>query len=72
MPTTKPNPLEFVYDLPKDGQITLELFDKDNLVRRILVAQADRPKGRNVERWDGMDDQDKPLPAGTIPEPKPA
>ena len=64
VPAEKPLPLEFSYDLPRDGQVTLQLSDASNLVRRILVAQGDRRQGRNVERWDGMDDHGKPLPAG--------
>jgi hypothetical protein len=64
VPVEKPAPLSFDYELPEDGQITLQLFDNENLVRRILVAQEDRKKGRNTERWDGMDDQGKPLPPG--------
>ena len=65
VPAEKPNPLKFAYDLPEDGQITLQLVDREKFVRRILVAQGDRRKGRNVEVWDGMDDQGKPLVAGT-------
>ncbi len=65
VPPEKPLPLRFKYDLPEDGQVTLQLFDHDKLVRRILVAQADRRAGPNVELWDGMDDQGQPLTAGT-------
>ena len=65
VPTEKPLPLKFAYDLPEDGQITLQLFDQDHLARRILVAQGDRHKGPNIELWDGMDDEGKPLAAGT-------
>lgn len=65
VPAEKPLPLKFAYELPEDGQVTLQLFDQDQLVRRILVAQGDRRAGPNVERWDGMDDQGQPLTAGT-------
>jgi len=64
IPQAKPEPLKFTYELPEDGQITLQLFDQENLVRRILVAQGDRTKGKHTESWDGMDDQGKPLPPG--------
>ena len=64
VPMEKPLPLEFVYDLPADGQITLQLVDQDKLVRRIIVAQGDRRAGRNVEKWDGMDDHGRPLNTG--------
>jgi len=65
VPASKPQPLKFAYKLPRAGQISLQLFDDQNMIRRTLVAQGDRPKGENVESWDGMDDQGKPLPAGT-------
>jgi hypothetical protein len=64
VPAEKPLPLEFAYDLPEDGQITLQLFDENKMVRRILVAQGDRRAGRNIERWDGMDDHGQPLTPG--------
>ncbi len=60
----KPLPLKFKYTLPEDGQITIQLHDKDNYIRRILVAQGDRVKGANTESWDGLDDQGNPLPPG--------
>ena len=65
VPTEKPLPLKFSYNLPESGQITLQLVDTNKLVRRILIAQGDRRAGRNEERWDGMDDHGHPLPAGT-------
>jgi len=64
LPPVKPLPLKFRYTLPQDSQVTIQLMDKDNYVRRILVAEGDRRAGENVELWDGMDDQGKPLPAG--------
>ncbi|HUW32531.1 MAG TPA: hypothetical protein VM223_13045, partial [Planctomycetota bacterium] len=64
VPPEKPLPLKFAYDIPEDSQITIQLFDKDNMCRRILVAQGDRRAGQNVELWDGLDDQGTPLPAG--------
>ena len=60
----KPLPLTFSYSLPTDSQVTVELFDAKNIVRRILIAQGDRAGGKNTEQWDGCDDQGNPLPAG--------
>lgn len=65
VPVAKPTPLNFTYDLPKEGEITLQLVDADNMIRRTILAQASRGKGPNTEMWDGMDDQGKPLPVGT-------
>jgi len=64
VPAEKPAPLDFSYELPRDGQITLQVVDRDRMVRRILLAQADRAKGKHTEHWDGMDDQGKPLLPG--------
>jgi DNA-binding beta-propeller fold protein YncE len=65
VPQAKPNPLKFTYELPRDGEVTIQLFDDQNLIRRTMVAQAARTKGKNTEEWDGMDDNGKPLPPGT-------
>jgi hypothetical protein len=64
MPPEKPLPLKFSYELPKDRQITIQLFDEKNNVARMLVPQQDRRGGKNTEAWDGLDDQGKPLSAG--------
>jgi len=61
----KPQPLEFAYDVPEDATVTLQLFDADGQAKRIIVAQESRTGGKNVERWDGLDDNGKLLPAGT-------
>jgi len=61
----KPKPLAFTYDLPEDGDVTLQLFDANGTISRILVASAARRAGRNVEYWDGLDETGKPLAAGT-------
>ncbi len=55
VPRERPLSLEFEYELPDDGQTTIQLIDEDGIVQRILVAQQERPGGVNVERWDGMD-----------------
>lgn len=65
LPPEMPLPLEFSYDLPEDGVVTLQLFNEAMESVRILVAQEERPGGRNTERWDGMNDYGEPLPAGT-------
>ncbi len=65
LPPEKPLPLRFTYDLPRDGEVTVQLFDESNMSQRILVAQDFRRAGENVERWDGLDHGGDPLPAGT-------
>ncbi len=65
LPPEQPLPLSFQYDLPREGECTIQLFDQENRSVRILVAQQRRPQGVNNERWDGLDKNDQALPAGT-------
>lgn len=65
LPPEKPLPLKFTYSVPRDSEVTVQLFDKDGKVVRILVPQQARRAGDNVELWDGLDDQGTPLPAGS-------
>jgi len=64
LPPEKPLPLTFAYDLPEESEVSIALFDPEGRAVRTLVAQAARRAGRNVERWDGLDDAGKPLAAG--------
>jgi hypothetical protein len=64
LPRERALPLEFPYDLPVDGETTVQLFTADGQAARILVPQQERPGGRNIERWDGLDDRGQLLPAG--------
>ncbi|MFZ2658051.1 MAG: FlgD immunoglobulin-like domain containing protein [Victivallales bacterium] len=57
-------PVDISYDLPKDARVTLAVDDKDGKRVRNLIAAASRKAGRNVEKWDGLDDEGKPVPAG--------
>lgn len=64
IPPEQPLPLTFKYELPREGETTIQLFDENNESVRILVAQEYRPGGINTESWDGLDKDGKPLPAG--------
>lgn len=64
LPPEKPLPLSFRYDMPVDGEVTVQLFDADNNVLRTLVAQGKRNGGVNIEKWDGMDSTGVPLQPG--------
>ena len=64
VPPAPPMPLTFSYDLPEAAEATVQLCNTQGLVVRNLVASAPRAKGENTERWDGLDDAGKPLPAG--------
>lgn len=64
LPPNKPLPLSFEYELPEDSEVTVQLVDKQNMIVKTLVAQGKRNAGKNVEKWDGLDDQENPLPSG--------
>ena len=64
LPPEQPLPLTFSYELPREGETTVQLFNERNEAVRILVAQQFRPVGVNTERWDGLDDRGNPLPPG--------
>ncbi len=57
-------PVEIAYELPKDAKVTLAIEDKGGKRIRNLVAAAPRKAGKNIEKWDGLDDAGKPVPAG--------
>lgn len=64
VPPEKPLPLTFAYDLPESSQVTIQLINDKNEVVRVLAGEAERLAGKNVDRWDGLDSQGNPLPAG--------
>ena len=64
LPPEKPLPFTFEYDVPEDSELTVQLINDENLIVRTLVAQGKRNAGKTIERWDGLDDQGQPLPAG--------
>jgi len=64
LPPEKPLPLTFTYNLPEESEATVTLFNDQGKILRTLVASAQRHAGENVERWDGLGDDGKPLPAG--------
>jgi hypothetical protein len=65
LPPERPLPLTFAYDLPAAGEVSIGLFDERGVCARTLLAESARRAGRNVERWDGLDELGRPLPAGT-------
>ena len=64
IPPEKPMPLEFSYGVPEDSEVTVQLLDDQGQIARTLVASGERRAGKNVERWDGLDDTGQPLAAG--------
>lgn len=64
VPPERQTPLEFGYELPTAGEVTLQLERPDGTVVRILEAQQARQAGRHTVAWDGLDYQRRILPAG--------
>lgn len=59
-----PLPLEYSFQMPAGGEVSMALVNEQGMVVRQLLAQSPRGKGRVKERWDGLDDLGHPLPAG--------
>lgn len=64
LPPEQPLPLSFRYEIPEESEVSVSLFDREGTAVRTLVAQGQRRAGENVERWDGLGADGKPLPAG--------
>lgn len=64
LPPEKPLPLEFTFDMPVDGEATVQLLDQQNNMVRTLIAQGARNGGTSVEKWDGMSDSGEALQPG--------
>ncbi len=49
---------QFVYALPADAVISVNVYDLDGNHVRTVTDRADRPRGsyRGQDRWDGRDD----------------
>jgi hypothetical protein len=57
-------PVEIAYNLPKDARVSLVINDASGKRIRNLVPALPRVKGRNVEKWDGLDDEGNPVAPG--------
>ncbi len=63
-PPTKPQPCSFTYNLPKNGEVSIALYNDKKEVVRVLTASSPRQAGHVTENWDGLDEMEKLLPAG--------
>jgi len=57
-------PVEISYSLPEEARVTIAINDETGKRVRNLVPALPRKKGPNVERWDGLDDEGKPVLPG--------
>ncbi len=61
---TVQGPVEIAYSLPQDARVSLAINDANGNRVRNLIPALPRTQGRNVEKWDGLDDDGKPVPPG--------
>jgi len=54
------------YTLPKDGEVTLGIYDQQGQLLRTVISGESRSQGRLSESWDGLDQWGKPIPAGSF------
>ncbi len=57
-------PVGIVYSLAKDAKVTLAIEDTHGKRVRNLIAAQTRKAGENIEKWDGLDDNGKPVTPG--------
>ena len=57
-------PVDISYKLPKAAHVTLAIDNKDGQRVRNLISSLSRKAGKNVEKWDGLDDEGKSVPPG--------
>jgi len=63
-PESPRGPVTINYTLPVAARVTLAINDARGQRVRTLVPALPRKKGTNTERWDGLDDDGKPVTPG--------
>jgi hypothetical protein len=53
------------YTLPKDGEVTLGIYDQQGSLLRTVISAEARSQGKTLETWNGLDQWGKPIPAGS-------
>jgi hypothetical protein len=51
-----PTSTNISYDLSRDSNVTIEIYDSKNELVRVLEKGAARSAGRNLAVWDGRDE----------------
>jgi hypothetical protein len=57
-------PVAVAYEIPRDARVTIAIDDAGGKRVRNLVPALPRKAGKNAEKWDGLDDNGKPVPPG--------
>ncbi len=58
-------PIKIPYRLPKNARVTLAIDDLSGKRIRNLLPAAERKKGKNVDLWDGLDDDGQVVKPGS-------
>src|SRR5271170_3915171 len=53
------------YTLPKNGEVTLGIYDQQGKLLRTVLSAEPRSAGKLTDSWNGLDQWGKPLPAGS-------
>ncbi|NWF91187.1 MAG: hypothetical protein HXY50_17205 [Ignavibacteriaceae bacterium] len=62
-PNPSPGPVEIVFDLPREDDVVVEIFDASG--RRVCrLSEKPRAAGSHLLRWDGKDDAGRDLSGG--------
>jgi hypothetical protein len=66
--TNYPNPFNpsttIRFDLPRSGEVTLEIFDVSGKLIRVLAGSTDMSAGPQEVMWHGRDEADRQVPSG--------
>lgn len=57
-------PIKIEYELPEDSYVTMVVNDKNGKRVKNLVANVKREKGKQIEYWDGTDENGKIITPG--------
>src|SRR5580704_4858266 len=63
--TSKPTGPAITSTLPKDGEVTLGIYDQQGQLLRTVISGESRSQGKITESWDGLDQWGKPIAAGS-------
>ncbi len=63
-PASAPGAIPVRYDNPAKGYVSLAVCQPQGQIVRTLLAKAPRDAGAQIESWDGLDDDGRPVAAG--------
>jgi|GEM_PF-867646 len=57
-------PFAINYEMPQDGFVAINIYDKENKLVKRLISETARDKGKASEGWDLTDENDGIIPPG--------